>query len=259
MPESTGGKDRSDEVSEVNRVAGETGPSHGESSEAEFEQPRQEVDSSGRPVLLTAGALGTLLALGATTIFGVVLADSTPWPPGSAGMPHRSGSASAITGSAALRVDLLLEHADPSGRGSDGSTGRPDPASGVPSSPAARSGVTGGLRPPSSSAGEEPSVGVVRDFCRLLGSEPARAMRLLSLSMTDVQRADVVRSWRGLRSVRSREVGLASGDRVVSTVAARDAAGSRIVLSYSFRVADEVNPLILSVRLDAARFHLPRK
>ncbi|SDP14077.1 hypothetical protein SAMN04487905_102144 [Actinopolyspora xinjiangensis] len=258
MPESTGGRYRPDEMPEVDRIEQAPGPSRADSRETGTEQPRQEVDVSGRPVLLTAGALGTLLALGATTIFGVVLADSTPWAPGTAGTPHRSGAA--ISGSAALRVDLLLERADSSGRSPDGGTGRSDLASGsVPDSPAARSAVTGGLRARSSPDGEEPSVGVVRDFCRLLGSEPARAMRLLSLSMTDVQRADVVRSWRGLRSIRSREVGLTSEGRVVSTVAARDAAGSRIVLSYSFRVADEVNPLILSVRLDAARFHLPRK
>ncbi|SFT81553.1 hypothetical protein SAMN04487904_10959 [Actinopolyspora lacussalsi subsp. righensis] len=213
------------------------------------------VQLGGRSVLWTVGALGALLAMGATTALGVVLSDSTP-PRSERKTPNRTGLP--ITGAAALRVDLLLERAGRSRAlpGSSAARAELTDESTVTSSADGRTGSSR-LGPPGETS--VPSVRVVREFHRLLGAEPSSAVRLLSVSMTEAQRADIVRSWRALRSIRSDEISVTTSGRVVSTVAARDATGTRIALRYSFAVDDGSDPRIPRVRLDAARFREPER
>ncbi|MGJ7905417.1 hypothetical protein ACOQFL_02930 [Actinopolyspora sp. H202] len=207
----------------------------------------------GRSVLLTMGALGALLAMGVTAALGVVLSDSTP-PRSERKTPKRPGAP--ITGAAALRVDLLLERAG-SSRALPGSPAARADLAEDPTVPGPSEGRGGGPRPEASGETSVPSVRVVREFCELLGTEPASAVRLLSVSMTEKQRTNIVRSWRALRSIRSDEISVTTSGRVMSTIAARDATGTGIALRYSFAVEDGTDPLILRVRLDAARFREP--
>ncbi|SDJ65185.1 hypothetical protein SAMN04487820_10172 [Actinopolyspora mzabensis] len=259
MSESGQGGDPLEEAWPVARHGETTAPRLVDSAENSGHPPTGSgtgaVQLGGRSVLLTMGALGALLATGATAALGVVLSDSTP-PRSERKTPNRAGRP--ITGATALRVDLLLERA---GRSRE-LPGGPEARAGLPGEsavPDSADGRTDGPRPGPSGETSVPSVRVVREFCRLLGTEPASAVRLLSMSMTEKQRTNIVRSWRTLRSIRSDEISVTTSGRVVSTVAARDATGAGIALRYSFAVDDGADPLILRVRLEAARFREPQR
>ncbi|NYH78473.1 hypothetical protein FHR84_001798 [Actinopolyspora biskrensis] len=216
------------------------------------ERPHED-GAGGRPVSdarfprstrATAGALAAFLALGATGVTGTVLSDSLSRPPGRTARVDETAR-SGVAGSAALRIDVLFERAGWSPPRLPAETPRlPElwTRTGTEDSPANPS--AGSMRG---------ATGVVRDFYRLLGTDPARALSLVSTSLTDRQRTRIAHGWRALSSVRPHEIVPTRNGEVLATVAARDDAGTSIALRYSFSVTRGDDPRISRVRLRAAR------
>ncbi|SDR15284.1 hypothetical protein [Actinopolyspora saharensis] len=189
-----------------------------------------------RSARAAAGALAAFLALGAAGIIGTVLSESVTRP---SGWTARKGAA----GSTALRVDVLFEQAGWSPPRLPAETPRSSASRTRPAdSPA---------DPPPESARE--STGVVREFYRLLSSDPARALSLVSASLTDRQRLRIARGWHALSSIRPQEIVPTGNGEVLATVAARDEAGTGIALRHSFSITRGSDPRISRVRLRAAR------
>ncbi|WP_157405405.1 hypothetical protein [Actinopolyspora halophila] len=197
-----------------------------------------------RSTRTTAGVLAAFLALGAAGVTGTVLSDSISRPSGRTDRLDETPR-SGVAGSAALRIDVLFEQAGwPSPRLPAETSRLPElwTRTGAENSPANPS--AGSMRG---------ATGVVRDFYRLLGTDPVRALSLVSTSLTDRQRVRIAHGWRALSSVRPHEIVPTRNGEVLATVAARDDAGTSIALRYSFSVTRGSDPRISRVRLRAAR------
>lgn len=197
-----------------------------------------------RSTRTTAGVLAAFLALGATGVTGTVLSDSISEQPGRTS-PLDETPRSGVVGSAALRIDVLFERAGWSPPRLPAETPRlPELWTRTEAADSPADPSTGGVRG---------VTGVVRDFYRLLGTEPVRALRLVSTSLTDRQRVRIAHGWRALSSVEPHEIVPTRNGEVLATVAARDEAGTSIALRYSFSVTRGSDPRISRVRLRAAR------
>lgn len=218
--------------------------------------PRPEPPPLSRTLRVTAALMGTVLLGIGTTLTSLILHGP---PPGSAGAPI--AQAPPVTGAQALRPDLLHRGPRPFTAGPDFARppgqqldlddllGAPRPGTAPPRDTAAMSGLSQ-ANPLAGST--ESAVQLVTEFYRLLGTDPGRAVTLVSPGLLGSQRTEIVRSWRGLTSVRV-QVEPLEGGSVVGELTAEHPDGRRIVLRHAFTVDVGTRPYIVGVELLTAR------
>ncbi|RCW46678.1 hypothetical protein DFQ14_10114 [Halopolyspora algeriensis] len=201
--------------------------------------------------LHVTGVLLTVLALcGGTATTSLILQRS------STNSPARPAvRAEPITGAQALRPDLLHSVRLPlaaerhSGRESgslrlDDLLGRSHP----------EPGSAHGLGQANPLAGTPRSAALlVTEFHRLLGTDPGRAMGLVSPELLATQRTDVVQAWHALDSVRTQGTRPRRDGSVVATLTAEHPDGRRVVLRHLFTVNMGTSPYITGIELLAAK------
>ncbi|WP_019852923.1 hypothetical protein [Actinopolyspora mortivallis] len=200
------------------------------------------------PTRVTVRTLWTLLALGAVGVTTSLLEASIA--PHSRG-PDRAEEQTRVTpvrDSEALRLGTLFDEAGWPGM---------RPGDSLPEE-AARFGNSRGIVAENHVA--NPSAGsarsatrLVRKFYRLLEDDPARALTLVSIRLTDRQRTEIVHGWSTLGSVEAHEITVTAEGRVLATVAVDGPADTRIALRHSFSVTPGSDPTISRVWLRAAR------
>lgn len=199
----------------------------------------------------TIGVAAIVLLLAAGTTISAMLARSTGTDDAHPRVP------SAISGSRALRVDLLTRQAgwDPPKLTAEEPERHPTDLS---LSDLLREDRASLLRANPSAGSSESSVRLVSEFYELLGEEPRAAVLLLHPRVSGTAESEIVAGWRALRTVTARDV-VATDGAVLGTVSARDSAGKRLVLRHSFSVTEGSEPRIARVELRAARFDSARQ
>ncbi|MDR7302571.1 hypothetical protein [Haloactinomyces albus] len=200
--------------------------------------------------LRTAGALlGVLLLCGGMTLTSLILQRS---PASSPAVP--GARAEPVTGAQALRPDLLhrarpFTVARPPAR--ESGQLRLEDLLGPPP-PKAESDV--GLGQANPLAGSTRSaILLITNFHRLLGTDPDRAMALVSPELITTQRAEIVRAWQALKSVRTQRIHSRQDGAVVATLTAEHPDGRHIMLRHVFTVDEGTHPYIVDIELLAAR------
>ncbi|MBA8822711.1 hypothetical protein FHX42_000040 [Saccharopolyspora lacisalsi] len=205
-------------------------------------------DSAAEPPLprrrIATGVLGALLLCGSVVTGSAILtASPTDSPPPTA-------PPAPIDGAEALRPDLLARANWPfadNGGYSRVSDERPTPSGPSPTHPPEMCEAN----PQVGSA--DSALALVESFYRLLGSDPRRAVRLVSPKVLGAQRDRMVRSWEELASVRPRRPHLRQDGSVVAEVVAEYPDGTRLLLRHALTVKAGPHPMIGSVRLVTAR------
>lgn len=207
-----------------------------------------------RPLRMAGALMSVLLLCGGVTLTSLILQRSptnSPAPPASRATP--------ITGAQALRPDLLHRARLPF------TAARPPPREsgqlrledllGMPPAEAGANPRLGQANPLAGST--KSAVLLITEFHRLLGTDPGRAMTLVSPELITAQRAEVVRAWRALRSVRTQRIHSRRNGAVVATLTAEHPDGRRIMLRHEFTVDVGTRPYIVDTELLAARHTYP--
>lgn len=227
---------------------------HRELTERHGESADTSRRSLPRPHVLAA-ALVVLLLCGAAVAGSAILARSSADAP----RPARSAL---ISGAEALRPDLLARarwpFADNGGGARPPDLPGPPPFTGrLPTPPPASDPLSGLVEANPWVGTTESTLELVHEFYRLLDSAPERAVRLVSPEVLGAQRAEVVRSWQAIASVRTARSHVRQDGSVIAEVVAERADGTRLVLRHALTVQEGTHPEIVEVRLVSARLPPP--
>jgi hypothetical protein len=97
------------------------------------------------------------------------------------------------------------------------------------------------------------SIKVVNDFYQRLGTDPGSAVELICPRLLGGETSAVVRSWKGMASVRPLHVDPQPDGSVVAEALAEYGDGTDLILRHRFVVQSGPQPKIISVELLAAR------
>lgn len=204
------------------------------------------------PARIAVAVVAVVLLCGGTTAASMIIAQ----PLGPAAHPNPP-AAGPIHGIAALRPDLLRQARWPftanGGISTQDGAATPDPA--LPHSPDRHLNAMAGetvekAKVANPDSGSRRSArGVVHDFYRRLGTDPARASRLLSPDLLGAHASDLTREWERPASVSTRSVRVTANHIVRAEIVAEYPDGSRLVLQHLFTVQPDNAPTIIGVEL----------
>jgi hypothetical protein len=193
------------------------------------------LEDPGGPICarMTLRIFAVLPAIGAALLIFTVIMN----PPTESAPPAAVRTA-LIHGAQALRPDLLSQPAWPFlSSTKSGSRSKGHPSRGA--NPAVGS--------------RERSIKVVNDFYQRLGTDPGSAVELICPRLLGGETSAVVRSWKGMASVRPLRVDPQPDGSVVAEALAEYGDGTKLILRHRFMVGSGPQPKIIAVELLAAR------
>ncbi|NUT53243.1 MAG: hypothetical protein HOV94_39060 [Saccharothrix sp.] len=188
-------------------------------------------------------ATGAIVLLGSIAAASI-LAGHRPTGPVE---PHTEPPA-AITGSSALRPDLLSAHLG-GGRPDRVSARQPTPGPDIPlESPIM-------VPPPQVDVGPEPHVDIVRKFFELLLTRPSDASRLVSPELLGGSPRDFVESWAHVQAITVESTSLRPDGAVLAVVSLQERTGLWMRVEQVFRLTDTSVPRIVATEVLSAQRH----